>query len=62
MKTKTAMITFANKGKVKCTTSGEKDPWGKEIWTDSFGNTYELKYARLANKYAFFPTNCKCEE
>jgi len=55
MKTKTAMLTFANKGKVTCTTSGEKDPWGKEIWRDSEGKAYELKYARLSRTYAFIP-------
>lgn len=55
MRTKTAMITFANKGRVKCTTSGEKDPWGKEIWRDAEGNAYELCYARLSKQYAFIP-------
>ena len=55
MKTKTAMITFVNKERVTCTTSGEKDPWGKEIWMDSDGNTYELCYARRAKTWAFLP-------
>lgn len=53
MKTKTAWITFAKNGKVTCTTTGEKDPWGKEIWRDADGKAYELKYARLARVWAF---------
>lgn len=53
MKTKTAMLTFANKGKVTCTSTGEKDLWGKEIWRDAEGKAYELKYARLSRTWAF---------
>lgn len=53
MKTKTAWLTFAGKEKITCTSTGEKDPWGKEIWRDSEGKAYELKYARLSRTYAF---------
>lgn len=53
MKTKTAWVTFARKGKITCTTDGEKDPWGKAIWRDKDGKAYELSYARLARMYAF---------
>ena len=53
MKTKTAMLTFGNKGKVTCISTGEKDPWGKEIWRDADGKAYELKYAKKAKVWAF---------
>ena len=53
MKTKTAWLTFACKEKVTCHTTGEKDPWGKEIWRDDEGYAYELKYARLSRTWAF---------
>ena len=53
MKTKTAWNTFGKHGKITCTTTGEKDPWGKEIWRDSEGNAYELQYARMAGVWAF---------
>lgn len=57
MKTKKAYLTFARKGMVTCTTSGEKDAWGKEIWKDADGNEYELCYAKRAKVYAFLPKN-----
>ncbi|MBP5781936.1 MAG: hypothetical protein J6W04_00170 [Bacteroidales bacterium] len=53
MKTKTAYNTFSQKGLITCTSTGEKDPWGKEIWRDENGNAYELKYARRAGVWAF---------
>lgn len=53
MKTKTAWNTFAKNGKITCVSTGEKDPWGKEIWRDTDGRAYELKYARLARVWAF---------
>ena len=54
MKTKTAWITFSRKdGKITCTTTGEKDPWGKEIWRSDDGRAWELCYARLSRVYAF---------
>lgn len=55
MKTKTAWLTFARTGKVTATTSGEKDDFGKEIWRDSNGKAYELRYAKLARIWAFIP-------
>lgn len=57
MKTKTARIGFGDNGKkITCTSTGEKDAWGKVYWEDADGNLYELKYARLARCYAFVPT------
>lgn len=57
IKTKTAWLTFAKKEKITCTYDGEKDPWGKAIWRDAEGNSYELCFARLAKVYAFTKTN-----
>lgn len=55
MKTKRAYLTFGRKEMITCTTTGEKDIWGKEIWVDAEGNKYELSYARHAKTYAFIP-------
>lgn len=52
MKTKTAWNTFARRGKITCTSSGETVD-GKVIWHDKDGKSYELKYARLAGVWAF---------
>ena len=58
--TKTTRIGFGNNGKkITCTSTGEKDAWGKTYWTDAEGNEYELSYARLAKTYAFIPTGRK---
>ena len=53
MKTKTAWNTFARRGKITCSTTGEKDPWGAEIWRDADGKAYSLNYARRAGVWAF---------
>ena len=55
MRTKTAWLTFGRHGKVTCTSSGEKDPWGEMIWRDKDGHAYELKYARRSGVWAFLP-------
>ena len=55
--TKTARIGFSGTGKkITCTSTCEKDAWGKVYWKDDEGNLYELSYARLAKVYAFIPT------
>ncbi len=55
--TKTARIGFGDNGKkITCTSTGEKDAWGKVYWKDAEGNLYELSYARRAKVYAFIPT------
>lgn len=50
--TKTAWNTFAKKGKITCTSNGEKID-GKVIWYDESGLAYDLSFARLTKTYAF---------
>lgn len=58
--TKTARVGFGSNGKkITCTSTGEKDAWGKVYWKDDEGNLYELSYARHAKVYAFVPLGIK---
>lgn len=53
MKTKRAIDRETNK-MITCTCEvDDKDQWGKAIWRTEDGKAYELKYAKLANKYFF---------
>ena len=54
IKTKKAPVLWDGE-KITCTYDGDKDAFNKAIWYDENGYAYELKYARLANKYSFDP-------
>lgn len=47
--------SFASKEKFVVETTGYKDAWGKAVWADENGMTYELSFARLAKKWAANP-------
>jgi len=52
VRTKTAPIGFGDKPVyVTCTTDGTKDIYGKNVWRDADGNTYELNLAYIGNRH-----------
>ena len=49
---KIVYTSFASKERITVESTKYKDSWGKVVWVDEKGMTYELNFARLAKVWA----------